>query len=274
MDPAVILDFCTWLVIVAMVGAKVLLILVDWRYYRANPGEIFSTYTFMAGGVFYGGFLAALFFTIWYVRAQKLPFWKLTDVLAPGVALGQSVGRLGCFSAGCDYGKPTSLPWGVVFTNPFAHDVGGVPLGIRLHPTQVYESLATFLIFGILLWFFPRRKRNGDVFLAYMGLYATARFCMEFLRGDEDRGFVFHNALSTSQFIAVLVLLGVLTVVIWRRFVPTAASVAGPDGGGSVGGPDGDLVPQPKPAGAQKNPVKNSGRRQAVHTSSPKSAKH
>jgi len=226
LDSSLILDFCTWLVLVALVGAKVLMILTDWTYYRANPGEIFSMSTLMAGGVFYGGFLAALFFTVWYVRVQKISFWKLADVLAPGVALGQSVGRLGCFSAGCDYGKPTHLPWGVVFTSNFAHEVGGVPLGVRLHPAQLYESFATFVIFGFLLWWFPRRRRNGDEFLAYVGLYAVARFFLEFLRGDEDRGFVFHHLLSTSQFIALVALAGIAAIAIWRHAHPGEAMEA------------------------------------------------
>jgi phosphatidylglycerol:prolipoprotein diacylglycerol transferase len=204
-------------VVVALVGAKVLMILTDFSYFAANPREIFSYSMLMAGGVFYGGFLAALFFTIWYVRVQKLSFWRLTDVLAPAVALGQSVGRLGCFSAGCDYGTRTSLPWGVVFTSRFANEVAGVPLGVRLHPTQLYESLATLVIFALLLWRFPRRKRDGEIFLSYLGLYAVARFFLEFLRGDEDRGFVFHHLLSTSQFIALLVLVGVGVVFVWRR---------------------------------------------------------
>jgi phosphatidylglycerol:prolipoprotein diacylglycerol transferase len=217
MDSAQILDFCTWVILVALVGAKVLMVLTEWSYFRAHPGEIFSYSTLMAGGVFYGGFLAALFFTIWYVRVQKLHFWKLTDVLAPAVALGQSVGRLGCFSAGCDYGKPTTAPWGAVFTSTFAHEVAGVPLGVRMHPTQIYESIATLVIFGILLWWFPRKRHDGDVFLGYLGLYAVARFFLEFLRGDEDRGFVFHHLLSTSQFIALLALAGIAAVFVWRR---------------------------------------------------------
>jgi phosphatidylglycerol:prolipoprotein diacylglycerol transferase len=229
MDSALILDFCTWMILVALVGAKVLMILTEWEYFRANPGEIFSFSTLMAGGVFYGGFLAALFFTIWYVRVQELSFWRMADVLAPGVVLGQSVGRLGCFSAGCDYGKPTTVPWGVIFTNSFAHEVAGVPLFQRLHPTQLYESFTTFAIFGLLLWWFPKRKRDGDVFLAYVGLYAVARFFLEFLRGDEDRGFVFNHLLSTSQFIALLALVGIATVLTWRRI--RGAGKAAPGGG-------------------------------------------
>jgi phosphatidylglycerol---prolipoprotein diacylglyceryl transferase len=227
LSSALILDFCTWLILVALVGAKILMILTEWSYYRANPREIFSLSTFMAGGVFYGGFLAALFFTIWYVRVQKLSFWKLADVLAPAVALGQSVGRLGCFSAGCDYGKPTNARWGVVFSSTFAHEVTGVPLGQRLHPAQLYESVATLVIFGLLLWWFPRRKRDGDIFLAYLGLYAVARFFLEFLRGDEDRGFVFHHLLSTSQFIALLVLAGLGVVILWRKLYPYQGLDAG-----------------------------------------------
>jgi phosphatidylglycerol---prolipoprotein diacylglyceryl transferase len=216
LDPAQILDFCTWMILIALVGAKVLMIISDWGYYSEHPGEIFSFSTFLAGGVFYGGFLAALLFSIWYVHVQKMSFWKLTDVLAPGVVLGQSIGRLGCFSAGCDYGKATNAPWGVVFTSTFAHEVTGVPLGVRLHPAQLYESLATLVIFGVLLWWFPRKKREGDIFLAYVGLYAVARFFLEFLRGDADRGFVFDGLLSTSQFIALLALAGIAAVMLWR----------------------------------------------------------
>ncbi len=240
MDSAQILDFCTWAILVALVGAKVLMVLTEWSYFRAHPGEIFSYSTLMAGGVFYGGFLAALFFTIWYVRVQKLSFWKLTDVLAPAVALGQSVGRLGCFSAGCDYGTPTTAPWGVVFTSNFAHEVAGVPLGVRMHPTQLYESAATLVIFGLLLWWFPRKKHDGDVFLGYLGLYAVARFFLEFLRGDEDRGFVFHHLLSTSQFIALLALAGIAAVVIWRRLRHGGEPIAVPGSGNR-------LAPQAKP---------------------------
>lgn len=228
LDSALVLDFCTWLILVALVGAKVLMVLTEWSYYRDHLGEIFSLSTLMAGGVFYGGFLAALFFTIWYVRVQKLSFWKLADVLAPGVALGQSVGRLGCFSAGCDYGKSTTAPWGVVFTSTFAHEVTGVPLGVRLHPAQLYESVTTFVIFVLLLWWSPKKKRDGDVFLAYLGLYAVARFFLEFLRGDEDRGFVFNHLLSTSQFIALLALAGVGAVFVWRRVRPREELSASP----------------------------------------------
>jgi phosphatidylglycerol:prolipoprotein diacylglycerol transferase len=103
----------------------------------------------------------------------------------------------------------------VVFTHPFAHEVAGTPLGIRLHPTQLYEALATFVIFGILVWRYRYKSYDGQIFLLYLVLYAVARFSVEFLRGDEDRGFVFNHLLSTSQFIAVLAL-GTAAGLAWR----------------------------------------------------------
>jgi phosphatidylglycerol:prolipoprotein diacylglycerol transferase len=217
LDSGQILDYSTWTILIALVGAKVLMVVALWSYYAAHPEQIFSIATLKMAGAFYGGFLAALFFTVWYVRVHKLPFWKFTDVLVPSVALGTGVTRLGCFGAGCDYGKPTTVPWGVVFTSAFAHANTGVPLGVRLHPAQLYECIACLAIFGVLLWWFPRKKRDGDIFLGYLGLYAVARFFIEFLRGDEDRGFMFHHLLSTSQFIALLVLAGIAGVLLWRR---------------------------------------------------------
>ena len=139
----------------------------------------------------------------------------------------QSVGRLGCFAGGCDYGKPTSSALGVIFTDPRANVLSGVPIGVRIYPTQIFESLASAAIFGILLWRFRRKKRDGEIFLLYMTLYAVARFFLEFLRGDPDRGFVFNNLLSTSQFIAIMILLAVMALVVYRRLHPVV-TVEGP----------------------------------------------
>jgi phosphatidylglycerol:prolipoprotein diacylglycerol transferase len=215
LDTATLLDFSTWLLIVGLLGSKVLLILTDWDFYGKNPGEIFSWNTLQAGGVFYGGFAAATFFAIWYIKVYRLPLLKIFDVYVPGIALAQSVGRLGCFAAGCDYGKPTTSFLGVVFTNPISHDFTGVPLGVRIYPTQIFESLATFLIFAILLLAYRRKKYDGQIFIIYLTLYAVARFFIEFLRGDEDRGFVFNHLLSTSQFIAIIAL-GVAAAMAWK----------------------------------------------------------
>jgi phosphatidylglycerol:prolipoprotein diacylglycerol transferase len=206
LDSGRLLDFSTWLIVVGLVGAKVLMVLTDWRYFWQYPGELLSWTTLRAGGVFYGGFVAATFFALWYTRVHRLPVWKVFDVYAPAIALGLGIGRLGCFTAGCDYGKPTTSFLGVVFTDPFSHEVAGTPLGIPLHPTQIYEALATFLIFGLLVWRYRHKTYDGQIFWLYLVLYAVTRFFIEFLRGDEDRGFVFGHLLSTSQFIALLAL--------------------------------------------------------------------
>ena len=215
LDSARLLDFSTWLIVVALVGAKVLMILTDWRTYWDRPSELVSLSTLRAGGVFYGGFLAAVLFAWWYVRLHQLPLWKVFDVYSPSIALGLGIGRLGCFAAGCDYGKPTESALGVIFTHPLAQQVSGTPLGIRLHPTQLYESLSCVLIFAILVWRFRRKAYDGQIFVWYLTLYAVARFFLEFLRGDPDRGFVFGHLLSTSQFIAVLAV-AVAVVLYWR----------------------------------------------------------
>ncbi len=145
LDSGRLLDFSTWTLLVALLGAKVLMVVSDWDYYRQYPGEIFSRSTFLAGGVFYGGFIAAVFFAAWYIRLHHLPFWKVVDVYAPAIALGLGVGRIGCFAAGCDYGKPTTSAWGVVFTNPIAHQVTGVPLGHSLVPHPAYHVIGLAL---------------------------------------------------------------------------------------------------------------------------------
>lgn len=201
-----LLDFCTWLIVVALVGAKVLMVLTDKVDYWHHPRELISLSTLRAGGVFYGGFVAAVLFALWYTRVHHLPMWKVADVYTPSIALGLCVGRLGCFAAGCDYGKPTNSFLGVVFSDPFANQVAGTPLGIRLHPTQLYESLTMLAIFAVLVWRYRHRTYDGQIFVLHLVLYGVARFFLEFLRGDDDRGFVFGHLLSTSQFIALLAL--------------------------------------------------------------------
>lgn len=220
LDAGLLLDFSTWLLLVALLGAKVLMVISNWGYYWQYPGEVFSWNTFLAGGVFYGGFIAALLFAVWYIRLHHLPFWKVVDVYAPAISLGLGLGRIGCFAAGCDYGKPTTSAWGVVFTNPIAHQVAGTPLNIPLYPTQPIMCLTSLLIFAILIWRYSRKTRDGEIFVLYLALYAGARYFIEFLRGDEDRGFVFNHLLSTSQFIAILALVAAVWMALVLRKKP------------------------------------------------------
>ena len=214
-----VLDLGIYIIIAALIGAKLLLLVVDFDQFRQAPGEILSLAR--SGGVFYGGLILAILVAFWYIRKHQLPFWTTCDVFAPGIALGHVTGRLGCLAAGCCYGKPTDMPWAITFTNPLAAANVGTPLGIPLHPTQLYEAGAALLIL-ILLLAMERRGRlfAGRTFWAYMLLYAVSRFVIEFYRGD-PRGEVF-GVLSTSQLISLIlapISLGML--VFLSRATPT-----------------------------------------------------
>jgi phosphatidylglycerol:prolipoprotein diacylglycerol transferase len=210
LDANRVADLGVYVLIAGLLGAKLLLVVVDFQHYREHPEELFSI--FQSGGVFYGGLLAAFPVAAWYVRRHRLPGWATADCLAPGVVIGQAIGRLGCFAAGCCFGKPTSAAWGVTFRDAYANRYVGTPLDIALHPTQIYESLLTFLIFLVLIRVADRKTFHGQVTITYVVLYAIARFAVEFFRGDASRGAVFGGILSTSQFIALLLLLGALAI--------------------------------------------------------------
>jgi phosphatidylglycerol---prolipoprotein diacylglyceryl transferase len=210
LDPGRITDMAVWVLIAGLVGAKALLLAVDWRFYSRNPRELLGI--FQSGGVFYGGLVAGILVAWLYVRRYQLPAWPTADVLAPGVVLGQAIGRLGCFSAGCCWGKPTHLPWAVTFTDLNAARQVGTPMDMPLHPSQLYESLAAFLIFFFLLWLAPRKSFQGHVALAYVALYSAVRFTLEFWRGDAVRGLWFRGTLSTSQILSIVLLLAAAVV--------------------------------------------------------------
>jgi phosphatidylglycerol---prolipoprotein diacylglyceryl transferase len=195
------------IIFAALAGAKVLLFLSDYSYYSQNPREIFSLSTLRSAGVYYGGLLLALLASVWYLRRMRLPGWTVADLATPGIALGQAIGCLGCLSAGCCYGQPTRMPWGITFTNRYASENVGVPLDIPLHPTQIYESVGAFVLFLYLMWRLSRTRFNGQMILEYLVLYAGLRFIIEFFR-DDDRGFVLHGLLSTSQLIGIVTVLG------------------------------------------------------------------
>jgi phosphatidylglycerol:prolipoprotein diacylglycerol transferase len=139
------------------------------------------------------------------MRKTGLPPRQTADVFAPGIALGHGIGRLGCFAAGCCWGKECRLPWAVTFTNPEAQRLVGVPLNIPLHPTQLYEAAAEFVIFAILLWRFGRPHGKGDIISLYLVLYASARFAVEFLRFHEQPN-PFGGPLNASQWISLALL--------------------------------------------------------------------
>ncbi len=199
----------------AMIVAKVWLILSAWDYYIANPGEMFSITTLQSGGTFYGGFLGGVLAIFLYTHFEKMPVLPVLDTFAVALPLGHAIGRLGCFAAGCCYGKPTALPWGVTFTNPIAARIAGTPLGVPLHPTQLYEAAAEFLNFLFLAWLSKRQRFTGQLLGTYLVLYGIERGTIEFFRGDPGRTLLFHDSVSLMQLFSVgLILTG---AILWWR---------------------------------------------------------
>lgn len=211
-DSSRMVDLGIVALLAGFVGAKATLYLIDARYYYEHPAEILRN--LRSAGVFYGGFALAAAAGVVYVRRYRLPLARIADLAAPPLALGQAIGRIGCFAAGCCYGRACDLPWAVTFSDPAAFQLTGVPLGVALHPTQIYHALADLLILAITLRLLKRRRAPGQVFWVYVLLYAVLRFCVEAWRGDAARGVFFGGALSTSQLIAVpAALLAVLMLV-------------------------------------------------------------
>src|SRR3954469_17181149 len=201
LDPQRIMDLGIWIIVSALIGAKLLLLVVDFRQYTGNARDLLGLAR--SGGVFYGGVIRGVTVAVWYPRRPRVPLWRTRDVFAPGIALGHIVGRLGCLMAGCCFGRPASVPWAITIRDPAAAANVGTPLGIPLHPTQLYEAGAEALILGALL-LLERRGRSfpGRTVWSYMLLYGMSLFIIEFYRGDR-RGMVF-DMLSTSQFVSVI----------------------------------------------------------------------
>lgn len=220
-----VMDLGIWIIISALIGAKLLLLIVNFRQFTANPADLLNLAR--SGGVFYGGLIAAVVVALLYMRRHSLPLWTTTDVFAPGIALGHIVGRLGCLLAGCCFGKPADVSWAITFTDPAAMANAGTPLGVPLHPTQLYDAGAELLILAFLLAFERRgRPFPGRTFWSYMLLYGVSRFIVEIYRGD-DRGVLF-DALSTSQFVSLLLvpLSIVMLILLSRRSTPTRHAAA------------------------------------------------
>jgi phosphatidylglycerol:prolipoprotein diacylglycerol transferase len=223
-----VMDLGIWIIVSALIGAKLLLLYQDWRLFTTDPRQLLSL--LQSGGVFYGGLIMAVVVALWYIRSHQMPMWTTTDVFAPGIALGHVIGRIGCFLAGCCYGKETTVPWAVVFTDPFALANAGTPLNRHLHPTQLYESAAEGLILIGLLAFEKRgRAFPGRTFWGYMLAYGVSRFIIEFFRGDRGRGLYFGEAVSLSQIISIVLVPLSLLMLFWlsRQPAPTRTVAAG-----------------------------------------------
>jgi len=213
-----IYDLSLWMLLASLIGSKILMLFTEPEY-RDQPLKLLSLDFLRSGGVFYGGLLGAVLVGYLLMRRYQLPWWKTADACAPGIAIGNFFGRQGCFAAGCCWGKPTSLPWGVKFSE-LGHEITGVPIEQYLHPTQLYESFAMLLVFFFLLWLHKRKRFSGQVILAYALLYSIVRFAIEFVR-DDPRGDILGlttlTGLSTSQMISLVVGVTALILLIARN---------------------------------------------------------
>ncbi|MFH1563508.1 MAG: prolipoprotein diacylglyceryl transferase [Nitrospirota bacterium] len=204
-NPKIIMDLGVYILLASIVGARLLYVLTNLDEYREHPlTAVFSRYGF----VFYGGLIFAIIVGIWYLKRHKLPVWQIVDVLVPSIPIGQVIGRIGCFLNGCCYGKPTTLPWGVMVP-------GRDPLDLRpLHPTQIYSSVGDLIIFFILSYLWKRRKFEGQILLMYLMLYSILRFIIEMYRGDNP--YLLFN-LTLSQILSIFIGSGVLTIMVRKN---------------------------------------------------------
>ena len=201
-------DMGFWVVLSAIAGARLFHVLVYWRQYAPDPVEILKLWN--GGLVFYGGFIAAVAACLLYLRRNRIPFLPVADASAVAIPLGLAFGRLGCTMAGCCFGKPSTLPWAVTFSDPASL----APLHVPLHPTQIYESMAGFAIFGFLYATRDRFRTPGVRFWTMLILYGAARSFLEIFR-DDPRGFL--GPFSESQVVsAVLIVYAVASLVAAR----------------------------------------------------------
>ncbi|MEE8328568.1 MAG: prolipoprotein diacylglyceryl transferase, partial [Thermodesulfovibrionia bacterium] len=205
-----ILDIGFYALIAAIIGSRLLFVFIEYKHFIKNPIDIFKIWE--GGLVFFGGLLLTVPVLLIYLKKNALPVWKTLDLFAPSLAIGHAIGRIGCFSAGCCYGKPTDLPWGITFNDPNSMAITGIPL----HPTQLYESFAEFGIFIFLMVLRKHKGFDGQIMWTYVLLYSAARFIIEFVRGDRIRGFIYGD-FSIAQGISVVLFLVALIFLLYNR---------------------------------------------------------
>ena len=208
-NPELIYDLLLVVMLSSIAGARLYFVLVsEPAWYFTHPLEALAIWK---GGLsLHGGLLGGVAAGIWFTRKHRLPFWQFADTLTPSIMLGQAVGRMSCVLNGCSYGKETTVPWAVIFTNPEAQ----APQNVPLHPTQMYELTTDLLIFS-LLWILRRRMRfEGQLFLLYWMSYGVARFVIEWFRGDS---LMIGQFIPVAQFASIVVLLAAGTVYLVRQ---------------------------------------------------------
>jgi len=215
LDVRVIRNLFAWSMAASIVGSRGLFVFLHPEFFGNHPLEILQIWK--GGMVFSGGLVAGLAVGFIYMRQAGLNVWRVADIVAPGIALGDAIGRIGCLCAGCCYGKPTDLPWAIVFDHPGSL----APQGIPIHPTQIYTSVTSFLTF-LVLWAFRKHKKwDGQVICLFLILHGSARMVLESLRGD-FRGEALYGLMTTTRLVTLL--LTAAGVMIWIRLQQRASA--------------------------------------------------
>ncbi len=205
-----VLDMGFVLVLSGIIGSRLLYVIMNLSYYIAHPVDILKIWH--GGLVFSGGLIAAVLVMIWYIRRHGFTIWQVGDLWAPALAIGQGIGRIGCFMAGCCYGRPTDVFWGVIFRNPKSI----APLNTPLHPTQLYASFSGLIIFIILMILSAKKRFEGQVFLWFLILHSTSRLLMERFRGDE-RAFLLGSNWTVTQVLSSLILVASVVALFYLK---------------------------------------------------------
>jgi len=206
-EPKILVDVAFYTIIVAILGSRIGFVLLNPSYYLKYPIEILK---FWEGGlVFSFGFASGFIVLLFLTRKKGIPFLHMGDLWAPGLALGQAIGRIGCFLAGCCHGRETDSWCSVTFTHPNSL----APLNIPLYPTQLFHSFANFLIFVVLMLLWRHRRYRGQILAWYMILHSTQRLIIERFRGD-FRGYFLGTELTTTQALSLLILIGGV-ILLW-----------------------------------------------------------
>lgn len=197
-------DFAVWAALIGILGARLYYVaFAAPEFFLKDPLGVLAIWR--GGLAIHGALVAGAGTAIWYARRHGLPFWRFADVLAPSLILGQAIGRLACFLNGDAFGTPTSVPWAVIFTSPASM----APLGVPLHPTQLYEMGLNLILFGLLWWWRARARFDGQLFLFYAGGYGIIRLMVENFRGDQLQ---YGAGISAAQTISLLALIAVATL--------------------------------------------------------------
>jgi len=197
-----------WAVLAGILGARIIHIIDYWSYYLSNPLQIFG----FAGFGVYGAIIGAALATGIYSWRKKLSFWVLGDIIAPGAVLGQAIGRLGCTLNGCCYGAETDVPWAFQWTDPGTY----APLGMAVHPAQVYLLLWNLAVFGVLWSLRNRLKPYGSLFLIYIALYSVGDFAIRFFREDNNITF---EGLFQAQLVGIILFIGSMATLAVRMYL-------------------------------------------------------